>query len=405
MISSMFKKPYIHVLFGLCLFPYAIGADNVGCGAGSECYNKVAIRHDDSTTWKEFCERDKLHARIQEICKNLAGSESDRLLLQASLSGNLEDVKLALSQGANINTASMYSSIWGSGQTPLMNAARKGHQYVVRYLLEMGADPDRMNGIGENAFIAAAGTENNIAVFDLLLPRTDNPAQPRIIGGNVADYACLERNVKNMNYLNAKGIKPYLLKLGIAACASGGTYHKKVETQPNRITTWGMYCLHSSDLLERFRTMCDNLQANEYDKMLLQAASNGSLKGVRAALSQGANINAVSIDNTIWTSGYTPLINASMNGHSEIVRILIKGGANPNQLTGYSSNAFIEAASRESNTEILELLFPLTEDPQLQRLGMGNAADMACEKNNKINLQFLLSKGIKPAMCGYKGKE
>ena len=68
----------------------------------------------------------------------LWGEEKGKLqtpLFEAADEGNLENTKLLVSQGANINAN------LGSYTTPLYEAAGSGHLEVVKFLVEQGADP------------------------------------------------------------------------------------------------------------------------------------------------------------------------------------------------------------------------------------------------------------------------
>jgi len=65
--------------------------------------------------------------------------EFDGFLLKASEEGNLENVKKAISMGANVNANAEF-------RTPLMRAAHNKHFEVVQYLLQNGANPNLQQG-------------------------------------------------------------------------------------------------------------------------------------------------------------------------------------------------------------------------------------------------------------------
>lgn len=69
--------------------------------------------------------------------------EAQELIFTASKKGNLNDVKLAVRIGANINKADEM------GNTPLHWAALKGHLDVVKFLVENGADINKENNKGD----------------------------------------------------------------------------------------------------------------------------------------------------------------------------------------------------------------------------------------------------------------
>ena len=55
-------------------------------------------------------------------------------LVEAAETGDIEKVKKAIKEGANVNVHSQ--SIWA----PIIHAASNGHLEVVKYLIEHGAD-------------------------------------------------------------------------------------------------------------------------------------------------------------------------------------------------------------------------------------------------------------------------
>ncbi len=68
------------------------------------------------------------------LCAASLGVNED--LLEASRTGDLASVQALIGKGAALETKTAY------GQTPLYLAAMNGHEDVVRFLLEKGANPD-----------------------------------------------------------------------------------------------------------------------------------------------------------------------------------------------------------------------------------------------------------------------
>ena len=54
-------------------------------------------------------------------------------------------------------------------------------------------------------------------------------------------------------------------------------------------------------------------------------------------------------------AGFTPLINATMNGHNQLVKFLLKNGANPN-ITTKSGLSPVIAATLNGDAKIISLL-------------------------------------------------
>jgi uncharacterized protein len=98
----------------------------------------------------------------------------DRELLRAAESNDLPKVKLWLTKGANIDARHI------NNDTPLIIAAREGHEEVVRYLLHRKgkkADAALQNNQGETAMIAAIKA-GSVSLAALVL-RAGAPTQAR----------------------------------------------------------------------------------------------------------------------------------------------------------------------------------------------------------------------------------
>jgi Ankyrin repeats (many copies) len=88
-------------------------------------------------------------------------------LLAAAAQGHADAVRLAVSQGADVNGTD------AAGRTALMRAAQNGHAGVVRWLLDAGADPLRTDREGLTAADLArrAGHSAVVALLDKPPPR------------------------------------------------------------------------------------------------------------------------------------------------------------------------------------------------------------------------------------------
>lgn len=82
----------------------------------------------------------------------------------------------------------------------------------------------------------------------------------------------------------------------------------------------------------------------------LTAVKHGEFSSVRYYLTWYANPN-------YHSQGVTPLILASQEGHTEIVKLLLANGADK-QETNCSGKTAIQLASMNGHTEIVELLAP-----------------------------------------------
>lgn len=97
---------------------------------------------------------------------SVLGSDEDKLLLRAATSGDLTQVKEALSKNANVNYADKVTWV-----TPIIAAALHGHLDVVKLLIEKGANIEAVSKSGVNAVMAAGLDAKNREIVKLLLSK------------------------------------------------------------------------------------------------------------------------------------------------------------------------------------------------------------------------------------------
>jgi ankyrin repeat protein len=86
------------------------------------------------------------------------------------------------------------------------------------------------------------------------------------------------------------------------------------------------------------------LNSQLLNSQLLKAAQNGKLDELRSLISQPTD---VLIDVNVRDEyGWTPLLSAAMNGHTDIVQILLAAGANPNTRNKYGWTPLMWAAGQ-----------------------------------------------------------
>lgn len=119
--------------------------------------------------------------------------------------------------------------------------------------------------------------------------------------------------------------------------------------------------------------------SNALDRILIDATEIGAINVVKAAIQDGADVNAAS-------NFRTPLTNSVYNGHFDIVKILIDNGAKAN-----GPNLLISAAKRH-DIGILKLLLDAGMDINAKETDKaGNTALIIC--NDEETAQFLIERG------------
>ena len=94
-------------------------------------------------------------------------------------------------------------------------------------------------------------------------------------------------------------------------------------------------------------------------------------------------------------NGLTALMSASHNGHSEVVRILLKGGADPNIQKKDGATA-VMLATKNGHSEVVQILLEGGADPNIQKEDGWTALVSACANGHSEVVQILLKGGADP---------
>jgi len=139
---------------------------------------------------------------IVSVC--FAGStETDKnaKLIQAAEDGNLQSVKNALSDGADINAKDK------NGVPVLMWAANNGHFEVVKLLLDRGADVNvKRTDIGTTALLVAS-LQGHTEVVKLLIAAKADVNAKATINGNDYTPLSVAKNKEIKELLEKSGAK------------------------------------------------------------------------------------------------------------------------------------------------------------------------------------------------------
>ncbi|MHC4587436.1 MAG: ankyrin repeat domain-containing protein [Planctomycetota bacterium] len=224
---------------------------------------------------------------LQEI---FAQAEALEALHRAAVDGEIEQVKLLISEGADVNAKN------SAGWTPLQYAASRGHREIVELLLAHDADVDIG---GEDNMTAAeyAMQNNHTEILQLLISKGADisPLHFAIHMKDEAEVRSLIEGGVDVNKLTPGGLKTIR-----RAVFTGFT--KAVElliaigADVNDRSNWNWTLLHG-------------------------AAENGHKEIVELLINEGAAVNVRD------GSGRTPLYYAQKEGHTDIVELLRKHGA------------------------------------------------------------------------------
>jgi ankyrin repeat protein len=229
----------------------------------------------------------------------------------AAFHGHSEAVKLLLRHGANIETKV------GLGETPLLFASRGGDVETVRTLLAAGAKVNSATGEGNTALIEAAANGHTDVVELLLAAGAD-------LNARHFDWPPLQDAVRNGHLEVVK----LLLSHGVDV--NGAVDNRGCTPLISAVFNFR----DADDSIDMVKLLVEsgaNVNGTDnYKATPLTFAAGRSWSGrgrvVSYLIEHGANVNAVSDED----GGYCALTKAIRAQNPDVVRILLKAGANPN---------------------------------------------------------------------------
>jgi ankyrin repeat protein len=295
---------------------------------------------------------------------------------------DLRDIAMKLiASGANVNAVGEY------GETPLTLALANGDVALASKLLETGADAKAARWNGETALMIAANTGSVEEVKLLLDHGVDvNAAEPRK-GQNALMWAAAEahpdvvdlliRKGANVNAASKSGSTPLVFAV-IRNDAGSARLLLEAGADPNYALPDGTRLISmaasakstdaSAALLDRGAD--PNVADKTGNTPLHAAAQNGTLEMVEKLVAKGANLNA----RTNKTKGggpqtffralggeQTPLLLAAKFNHPDVMRVLIKAGADT-KLKAQDGTTLLLAAAGSGHAETTRYAYEFDKD-------------------------------------------
>ncbi|MGL5254295.1 MAG: ankyrin repeat domain-containing protein, partial [Brevinema sp.] len=338
---------------------------------------------------------------------NAKNQNGDTPLHEAASRGYKEIVEYLVGKGADVNAKNDY------GRTPLHGAAINGQKEIVEYLVGKGADVNAKNQNGDTPLHEAANGEIKtylfyeqyglveflgfllvIILFSLtvfypkiihfaittkngLLLRVYSPFKQTMLDENnqYLQLAVSSNNVDAAGYLLKLGCNPY------AEDNEGNTILSKALENPEMTKCLLEYSTPDS----------------EGQTWLHKVVAKGDFEQVKSLVSLGADINAQD------KNGRSPLSLALEGEHSDIVKYLVKAGANTEIQNEKINPKYLVSVIKEKDNDIAFFL--------IDKLG----ADSTCSKNipwphhavlnnNSEVLEYLLKLAYNPYTLNPDGK-
>jgi len=296
---------------------------------------------------------------LVEAGSDVSAVDQDGLsaVMNAAENGSVPVVSFLLEHGASPSNMST------TGFTPLIVAAAGGHKGVVELLVASGAEVDVMHSEGVNALMyAAAGGHND--VVSLLIAKGANVNALHSNGGSALMEAATAGNLSVVQTLVAHGADAFVKdKDAVTALMSAASQGH----------------LAVSELLIELGVPVD-AAASSGGTALMFASGAGHVAVAELLIAKGAGVNAVvhatpeyldqvaeaiaagKKDVEPHKDGVTSLHVAALGGHLEVVKLLLKHGADPRVKDDEESTALLNAVASNFGDVAFELV-DLGADP------------------------------------------
>ena len=329
--------------------------------------------------------------RAKEAERRAAQEEKDSALRAWAADGNVSKIRGWLKKGANPNAKE------NDGWTALMIAAQEGHPEAAQMLLTAGANPNATQKDGATALMIAA-KRSHAEVVKMLLAAGANPDTAYEDGLTALMGATGRGHSEVVKMLLAAGANPNATKdngwTALMGPAQEG-YLKIAKAlldagaNPNAAIDNGIPALLANALF------ADKKSPNGQTPLMF-AAGRGHSEVVKMLLAAGANPNAAK-DN-----GWTALMGAAFYGYPEVVKMLLAAGAKANTRGNEGATALM-FASQEEKPEVAKILLECGANPDIENEHGANAWVWA--KRHPVMLsvfsqyQVKIARGWFPSSC------
>ncbi len=279
---------------------------------------------------------------------------------KAAEAGDIGSIKELIEAGVDVKAKDE------NGRTALHKAAEKDHFEIVKLLIEKGADVNIADNGGNTPLHHAKSKK----VAELLLTNGAN------INAKNEDDETLLHPLLQSPYEYEDLVNLYISKgADVNARNSEGFTPLDLAVDKRPKTT-----------VEALREAGAE-HGNPLGRELLNMAEKGDLARVKELIKQGANIYI----KDSW--GCTPILEAALKGHLEIVKLLIDCGAEVNVVNKETNQTVLHMASKASNSDLVKFLIAKGADVDAIDYWKNTPLFSAASGNKKEIVEILISAG------------
>jgi uncharacterized protein len=242
------------------------------------------------------------------------GAQGDGMtaLHWAASNNDTELVAMLVHAGANLRAATRIN-----GYTPLLMAAKAGHASVIKTLLERGADAKAQSVTGTSPLMLAAAAGSIDAVNALLDAGADANAKESARGETAMMFAAAYNRSAVVRLLAERGAD-------VSATSKVVNLHSFTEEDAERRPAQGSQRKPQVAGVDRNFVYTELIGYMGGFTPLLLAAREGHTEVVQTLLAAGADVNQVSAGDRT-----SPLLVATINGQFDLAKLLLDNGADP----------------------------------------------------------------------------
>jgi ankyrin repeat protein len=350
-------------------------------------------------------------------------SYSNKNLVGALKSGNLERVKEAVDNGADVNKVSF---LFGPDASPLLYSMRNGQECIPEYLLSKGADPNYIDSDGISILMYTVGAlkerglnygnvTDNENYKTLLNDKRTNINLTGKLGYTALDYACRDMgDLTIVEFLISNGAKitSTTMKCAIEGFSQGSCEASVIKVIFDSLTQQGIpygidpdivaaiqgdtdklrSFVKSGEIKEENRQMVmflcaafgdinmlqifagQNIDLDEKfnrDTLLGIACSYGKLETVKYLVSKNADLETA-VHQIGSVHEETILTKAIRHNRIDVVEYLLKSGAKFHTFDDTTQENDLEIACENGNLNLVKLIieqgYPITDDQLLRAM-------------------------------------
>ncbi|XP_051058333.1 ankyrin repeat and KH domain-containing protein 1 isoform X7 [Phodopus roborovskii] len=320
-------------------------------------------------------------------------------LMEAASAGHVEVARVLLDHGAGINTHSNEFK-----ESALTLACYKGHLDMVRFLLEAGADQEHKTDEMHTALMEAC-MDGHVEVARLLLDSGaqvnmpadsfESPLTLAACGGHVELAALLIERGANLEEVNDEGYTPLMEaaregheEMVALLLAQGANINAQTEeTQETALTL--ACCGGFSEVADFLIKAGADIELG-CSTPLMEASQEGHLELVKYLLAAGANVHATT------ATGDTALTYACENGHTDVADVLLQAGAHLEHESEGGRTPLMKAARAG---HLCTVQFLISKGGNVNRATANNdhtVVSLACAGGHLAVVELLLAHGADP---------